>query len=119
MITRQYRPSWLRRLILPAVTAVFIGYFGYHAVNGEYGMIGRARLENRARELDAEFERLRAEKQDLEDHVKLLRAASLDQDMVDEEARRQLSVVNPNEIVVMDFDRMAAGDLDQRAGKTD
>ena len=47
MITRQYRPSWLRRLILPAVTAVFLGYFGYHAVNGEYGMVGRARFESR------------------------------------------------------------------------
>lgn len=106
MITRQYRPSWLRRLILPGVTAVFIGYFGYHAVSGEYGMIGRARFEAQSRALDAELDRLNATKRGLEAHVKLLRASSLDQDMVDEEARAQLSVVNPNEIVVMDFDRI-------------
>jgi cell division protein FtsB len=104
MITRQYRPSWSHRLILPAVTALFLGYFGYHSLQGEYGMVGRARLETRARELDAELARLNAEKSDLEAHVKLLRADSLDQDMVDERARVQLSVVNPNEVVIMDFD---------------
>ncbi|WP_237154104.1 FtsB family cell division protein [Oryzibacter oryziterrae] len=108
MITRQYRPSWLRRLVLPGVTAVFLGYFGYHAVNGEYGMVGRERLETRTRELNAELSRLDAEKSNLESHVKLLRAESLDQDMVDERARIELSVVNPNEVVIMDFDRIAA-----------
>ena len=104
MITRQYRPSWSRRLILPAVTAIFIGYFGYPSIQGEYGMVGRARFEAKARELDAELVRLQAEKSDLEKHVKLLRADSLDQDMVDERARIQLSVVNPNEVVIMDYD---------------
>ena len=84
MITRQYRPSWLRRLILPAVTAVFLGYFGYHAVNGEYGMVGRARFESRTQELNAELARLNAEKAALDAHVRLLRPSSLDQDMVDE-----------------------------------
>lgn len=103
MITRQYRPSWSHRLILPAVTAVFLGYFGYHSIQGEYGMVGRARLEARAHELDAELSRLQAERGALEAHVKLLRADSLDQDMVDERARAQLSVVNPNEIVIMDY----------------
>ncbi|MCM5552505.1 septum formation initiator family protein [Pleomorphomonas sp. NRK KF1] len=107
MITRQYRPSWLRRLILPAVTAVFLGYFGYHAVNGEYGMVGRARFESRTQELNAELARLNAEKAALEAHVRLLRPSSLDQDMVDERARVQLSVVNPNEVVIMDFDKLA------------
>lgn len=107
MITRQYRPSWLRRLILPAVTTIFLGYFGYHAVNGEYGMVGRARFESRTQELNAELARLNAEKAALEAHVRLLRPSSLDQDMVDERARIQLSVVNPNEVVIMDFDKLA------------
>ena len=107
MITRQYRPSWSRRLILPAVTAIFIGYFGYHSIQGEYGMVGRARFESRTQELDAELARLNTEKTALEARVKLLRPASLDQDMVDERARVQLSVVNPNEVVIMDFDKLA------------
>ena len=38
---------------------------------------------------------------------RLLRPSSLDQDMVDERARVQLSVVNPNEVVIMDFDKLA------------
>jgi len=103
MITRQYRPSWTRRLVLPAVTAVFIGYFAYHAVSGEYGLVGRAKFESKTKALQSELAELEHQKDQLETRVKLLRPDSLDQDMVEERARIELSVVNPNDVVIMDF----------------
>jgi cell division protein FtsB len=101
MTTRQHRPSRLRKLILPAVTAAFLGYFAYHAVHGEYGMVGRTHLGTRTAELQAELARLEAQKRDLLDRVVLLRSSSLDQDMVDERARIALGMVHPNDLVIM------------------
>ncbi len=101
MSTRQYRPSRIRRFILPAVTAVFLGYFAYHAFHGEYGIVGRQRLESRMAQLQGEFDRISAERQALENRVKLMRPGSLDQDMVDERAREQLNMVTPNEVVIL------------------
>lgn len=101
MTTRQYRPSKLRRLILPVVTAAFLGYFAYHAFHGEYGLVGRARLESKATQLQGELDRLTAQREDIERQVALLRPGSLDQDMVDERARETLAVVHPNDLVIM------------------
>ena len=104
MTTRQYRPSRVRRLVLPAVATAFLGYFFYHSFHGELGMVGRARLESRADQLIAELDRLKGQKADLLARVKLLRADNLDQDMVDERARLVLSMVHPNEVVIMRSD---------------
>jgi cell division protein FtsB len=101
MTTRQHRPSKLRRFILPVVTIAFLGYFAYHSVHGEYGMVGRTRMETKTAQLKAELERLREQKAELLGRVALMRPSSLDQDMVDERARLSLSMVHPNEVVIM------------------
>lgn len=101
MTTRQYRPSKLRRLVLPSITAVFLAYFAYHAFHGEYGLVGRARLESQAEQLAGELARLKDKRGVLETEVGLLRPGSLDQDMVDERARDSLAMVHPNDIVIM------------------
>jgi len=110
MTTRQYRPSRSRHLILPAVTAVFLGYFAYHAFHGEYGIVGRQRLETKMTQLKADLGRLVAERSALENRVKLMRSGSLDQDMVDERAREQLNMVHPNEVVILLQGRAAVQD---------
>lgn len=110
MTTRQYRPSKLRRLILPAVTAAFLGYFAYHAFHGEYGLVGRARLESKAAQLQGELDRLTAQREEIERRVALLRPGSLDQDMVDERARETLAVVHPNDLVIMRRSNVALTD---------
>lgn len=101
MATRQYRSSTSRRFVFPVVISAIVAYFGYHAFHGDYGIAGRAVLASRTAQLEAEFGRLEAERKELEVRVALLRAGSLDQDMLDEEARRQLSMVHPAEIVIL------------------
>lgn len=101
MTTRQYRPSRLRRFVLPALTAVFLGYFAYHAFHGAFGIVGRTHLENQEQQLGQELSRLKEERAALENRVKLLRSSGLDQDMLDERARAQLSMVHPNEVVII------------------
>jgi cell division protein FtsB len=100
----------MRRLLLPVITIIFLGYFAYHAFQGENGIVGRARLENRAQQLNHELEQLIAQHKDLDARVRLLRPATLDQDMVDEEARAQLSMVHPSEVVIMRAQNVALQD---------
>lgn len=105
MATRQYRPSKLKRLILPGLTALFLAYFTYHAFHGAYGLEGRAQLDARASQLSAELARLSAERENLETRVVMMRPASLDQDLTDERAREALNLVGANEMVIFLADR--------------
>jgi cell division protein FtsB len=100
MITHQHRRSPLRRLWMPLITAAFLGYFGFHTFNGSYGKWALDRMQAQAAALDAELADLKRERAQLEKQVSFLRPESLDADMVDVEARTQLNVLRPDEVVV-------------------
>ena len=38
MLTRQYKKRRFGRFVLPAITAAFLAYFGYHSIHGEFGL---------------------------------------------------------------------------------
>jgi cell division protein FtsB len=100
MTTRQFRHSILPRLILPAVAAVYLAYFGFWAFHGHYGVWAKARLEGEAQALQSELAGLVAERAALEHRVGLLRPESIDPDLLDEQARQALNLLRPNEIVL-------------------
>jgi cell division protein FtsB len=100
MVTRQRRRSALNRLWMPLITAAFLGYFGYHAFNGYYGILSRDRLEAEVAMLKHELERLKLERAGYERRVELLHADRLDADMVDVEARRALNRIRSDEVVL-------------------
>jgi cell division protein FtsB len=100
MTTRQFRHSILPRLILPAVAAAYLAYFGFWAFHGHYGVWAKTRLEGEATELQAELAALKEQRRALEHRVKLLRPESIDPDMLDEQARQALNFLRPNEVVL-------------------
>jgi cell division protein FtsB len=100
MITRQRKKSPLQALWMPLLTAAFLGYFGFHAFNGYYGIWSRDRLESEAVRLEAELDALKAEHTSLERRVTALRPEKLDPDMVDTEARLALNRLRPDELLV-------------------
>ncbi|QFT32055.1 septum formation initiator family protein [Roseibium porphyridii] len=99
--TRQRKQSFIRRLITPAIAIAALGYFGFHAMSGELGVVGRAMIERQVSELEAELAELSAERQELVARVSLLRPESLDPDMLDERARLNLNLVHETELVVL------------------
>ena len=99
--TRQRKQSKLRRLITPVIAIAALGYFGFHAMNGELGVVGRAMIERQVSELEAELAVLSAQRQELQARVSLLRPESLDPDMLDERARLNLNLVHSDELVVL------------------
>ena len=85
---------------MPLVTAGFLGYFGFHAFNGAFGIWAMDRLEHDAERLTADLDRLQAERAALERRVATVRPESLDADMVDVAARTALNLIRADEVVV-------------------
>jgi cell division protein FtsB len=101
MWTRQKKKRNTGALIVPAISAVFLSYFGFHAFQGEYGIYSKYRLEERVASLETRLERVRTERVRLERRVQLLHDGTMERDMLDEHARRALNLALPGEIVIM------------------
>jgi cell division protein FtsB len=76
-------------------------YFGYHAVIGSRGLLAWRQLNQDIAATQQQLATVRAERQTLEDKVRRLRPGSLDPDLIDELARRQLSLAGPLDIIIL------------------
>ena len=107
MWTRQHKQTNTGRLIVPALCAAFLTYFGFHAYHGEFGIYSKYRLEARAAELQAQLDVVKADRVELERRVQLLHDGTLEKDMLDEQARKALNLSHADEITIM-LDRKKA-----------
>jgi len=80
---------------------ITIGYFAYHAVEGERGLRSYFALRHATTVAAEDLVTLRAEREALEQRVRLLRPDGLDLDMLDERARSVLGLVQDDEIVIL------------------
>ena len=101
MWTRQHKKTNTGRLIVPASSAAFLAYFGFHAYHGEFGIYSKYRFEARATELQAQLDVVKAERVELERRVQLLHDGTLEKDMLDEQARKALNLSHADEITIM------------------
>jgi cell division protein FtsB len=100
MWTRQHKKRKTGALIVPAIAAAFLSYFGYHAFQGEFGIYAKYAFEERIVALNEKLDGVRAQRLELEHRVKLLRDGSLEKDMLDEYARRALNLAHEDEIIL-------------------
>ena len=101
MSTRQRKQSKIRPLLLPFCCLLVLGYFAYHAVEGDYGLFALGKLKDRVASLEAELATsARGEPARMERHVALMRPESLDRDMIDERAREALNMADAKDIVI-------------------
>ncbi|MBL8645035.1 MAG: septum formation initiator family protein [Rhodospirillaceae bacterium] len=82
--------------------AAVMVYFGYHAVQGDRGLIAWWNLRFEIERANTALDQVSAEKAALEKRVALLRPESLDPDMLEERARLMLGAVSPNDRIVPD-----------------
>jgi cell division protein FtsB len=90
----------LRAAVLPVLFLAFCGFFVWHTMHGERGLIAMEAREQRIAEASAERERAQAELAAMERRVQGLRGDRLDRDQLDERARQLLNMVGRDEIVV-------------------
>lgn len=95
----------LRRQIRQIVASIFgvavIGYFAYHAVEGERGLRAYFALQLQTELASKERDALRDDRMVIERRVNLLTPGSLDLDMLDERARTVLSKVHEDDFVIL------------------
>jgi cell division protein FtsB len=101
MWTRQRRHNSLPRLILPVSTALFLSYFGYHALYGGNGLYSKHIVEAQTRELQAKLDTVTVKRAALQQQVALLSDGTVEKDMLDEQARRALNMAQPGELVIL------------------
>jgi len=75
-------------------------YFGYHAIQGDRGLLTMLKLDNRIAAMEVELDESKAEELALERRVSLLRPASLDRDMLEEQVRLVLNYTHPDDVVI-------------------
>ena len=101
MWTRQHRERKTGRLIVPALTVLFLAYFGFHAYHGEFGIYSKYRLQDRAVELQAQLDVVHARRVEVERRVQLLHDGTIERDMLDEQARRALNMSRADEVTLL------------------
>jgi cell division protein FtsB len=99
MVSRARLKAVLTGLALYAMAIAIISYFGVNAYTGKYGLNARIELDQEIVALTAELSRLKSERLAAEKRVSLLRSDTVDPDMLDERARRQLDYAHPRDLV--------------------
>ena len=102
MITRTRWQRFFQALVLQLGAIALIGYFAFQGYHGNHGIMAQRALEEEIRVLTAEREALKAERTGLERRNNLLAADSLDPDMIEELARRDLGYGFANDLVRLD-----------------
>ena len=94
------RRSGIQLVCFAALVLVAIFYFGYHAVQGNHGLLKLMELRAETIELETQASEVAAEKVALEMKVNNLRKDNLDLDLLDERARAVLGFQEQDEIVI-------------------
>jgi len=76
-------------------------YFAYHSMIGRHGLNSYRTTSEHAIQLEYKLAALQAESAALKSRVKLLLDGSIEYDMLDEQARYHLNMLQDDEIVIM------------------
>jgi cell division protein FtsB len=90
----------LKSLAAQLLGACVAGYFIYHAVQGDRGILAWLRVNQQLEAAHHELAQSAAERTALERRVSLLSNSSLDLDMLEERARIMLNFSHPDDVVI-------------------
>ena len=86
---------------LPLVSILFLSYFLYHTLEGDRGISALYKVKNELNLVENQLANLTEQRERLEKRNALLSSYSLDTDMLDEQAKRLLLMLKPNEFLVI------------------
>jgi cell division protein FtsB len=97
-----------KQLAVPLLCVSALGYFLFHTIQGDRGVMAWLMLKQELRMADAKLAGLEAERLTLANRVQRLSPQTLDPDLLDEEVRLMLNLAAEDEVVIM-RDRLDAG----------
>jgi cell division protein FtsB len=90
----------IRPYLPTCIFAFLIVYFGFQALTGDRGLLGRRSRETTLAAELGELKALRAERQELQTRVDLLRDDHLSKDLLEERTRELLGFADPRDYVI-------------------
>jgi cell division protein FtsB len=90
-----------RQALPPIIGACVFGYFMYHAIQGDRGVLAWLQMSKQLEESQTTLAALTVERETIERRVTLLSPESLDPDLLDERARVMLNVAHPDDRLVI------------------
>jgi cell division protein FtsB len=87
-------------LVIPAISATAIAYFGYYTLWGTRGLLALADVQARLSVQQEQLSSLSDQRARLERRIRLLRSGMEDRDLVEEIARGQMLDSTPGQIAV-------------------
>jgi cell division protein FtsB len=94
-----------RHVVGPVLGLCAIGYFAYHVVHGDRGLIAWWNIKQRVSSAREALAATRAEREQLEHRVRLMEPGSLDPDLLEERARLMLNYGYDNDIIILEKKR--------------
>ena len=95
-----HRNTPLGRVAVTLVSLTLAAYFCFSAIQGDYGILRRAEYLTEAGILQQNFEQTKKSILLLENKTLRLSNSYLDLDLLDEQARKILGFIRPDEIVI-------------------
>ena len=87
-------------MLWPVLGACLVGYFAYHTIQGNRGLMARSHLQAEVAQAQSTLADLRSRREALELRADLLHPERLDPDMLDERARLMLNLAHPDDVVI-------------------
>lgn len=89
-----------RQITIPVIGACVLGYFAYHTVQGDRGLLSYWRMSQEVHRAEATLSAIQDDREILERRVSLLRAKGLDLDMLDQQARVLFNLLDRNDLLI-------------------
>lgn len=93
-----------QKAIAPFLALSIIGYFIYHSIQGDRGILAWVQLQERLAHATYQLNTTIQERTALEEIVQDLRPESINRDLLDQQVRLQLGYAHPHEIVILKFE---------------
>ena len=90
-----------QKAIAPFLALSVVGYFIYHSIQGDRGILAWVQLQERLTQTVLKLNTTIKERQELEEKVQALRPESINRDLLDQQVRLKLGYTRPDEVVIL------------------
>ena len=91
-----------RQMVVPIFAAVISGYFAFHAVFGDRGVLAYADLSEQVRDAQIRLAEAQSQREALQSDVRLLQRGSLDLNLLEERVRAVLNYVDEDDMLIQE-----------------
>ena len=91
-----------RQIVVPIFAAVIAGYFAFHAVHGDRGVLAYAELTEQVRDARIKLVEAKSQREALQMDVSRLQRDNLDLDLLEERVRAVLNYIDDDDVLIHD-----------------